>query len=470
MPLHDDYWLRKLQWVKDDDSETTQLVEGGDENYIQDMSDEGWEELGRDIANNTHLIIVELCGGALNDRNMPFLFRGLTRSTSIRKMLLHQNGLSAVGVRSMVPFLQNANKLRLLDLDDNNNLQSEGFNMLLRELCNSPIWALTCIRCGIESIEIKIDHFPKHLTNLNLDGNNINSIDIDIIPKHLMKLNLSRNNINADGCREVAKLLKGGDSMLTTLDLSNNKIDDDGVEILVDALQSNASLKTLNLRENNDISNQGKISLLKLVIDISSIKATLQSNYTLEDVKVVEDINPDGVDPDEIETDIIQRHIDMAVDTNSWRDPEEIGREKMIEAQLHSVNRAELADLQGVGHSVYSEIDPLHLPEVLFWISARHGQGELFVALKSSIIGLFSRVDMKKCLQKQAAYHEARIADHEADIAYYRAVIDKHASIIAEHGAKIKELNARVALMGDSDENVTEGMKTHDSKRRRVDG
>eukprot|EP00984_Skeletonema_dohrnii_P009276 scaffold3538_cov86-Skeletonema_dohrnii-CCMP3373.AAC.9 len=45
MPLHGDYWLRKLQWVKDDDSETTQLVEGGDENYIQDMSDEGWEEL-----------------------------------------------------------------------------------------------------------------------------------------------------------------------------------------------------------------------------------------------------------------------------------------------------------------------------------------------------------------------------------------------------------------------------------------
>eukprot|EP00984_Skeletonema_dohrnii_P009275 scaffold3538_cov86-Skeletonema_dohrnii-CCMP3373.AAC.8 len=110
-----------------------------------------------------------------------------------------------------------------------------------------------------------------------------------------MKLILSRNNINADGCREVAKLLKGGDSMLTTLDLSNNKIDDDGVEILVDALQSNASLKTLNLRENNDISNQGKISLLKLVIDISSIKATLQSNYTLEVVKVVKDINPNGV-------------------------------------------------------------------------------------------------------------------------------------------------------------------------------
>jgi hypothetical protein len=258
--------------------------------------------------------------------------------------------------------------------------------------------------------------------------------------------------------------------MLTTLDLSNNKIDDDGVEILVDALQSNASLKTLNLRENNDISNQGKISLLKLVIDISSIKATLQSNSTLEDVKVVEDTNPDGVDPDEMHPDIIQRHIDMAVDTNSWREPEEIGREKMIEAQLHSVNRAELADLQGVGHSVYSEIDPLLIPEVLFWISARHGQGELFVALKSTITGLFSRVDMKKCLQKQAAYHEARIADHEADIAYYRAVIDKHASIIAEHGAKIEELNARVASMGDSDENVTQDMKTHDSKRRRVDG
>eukprot|EP00984_Skeletonema_dohrnii_P009274 scaffold3538_cov86-Skeletonema_dohrnii-CCMP3373.AAC.7 len=160
----------------------------------------------------------------------------------------------------------------------------------------------------------------------------------------------------------------------------------------------------------------------------------------------------------------------MAVETNSWTDPDEIGREKTIEAQLHTVNRAELADLQGVGHSVYSEIDPLLIPEVLALISSRHGEGELFVALKSSIIGLFSRVDMKKCLQKQAAYHEARIADHEESIAYYRAMIDKHASIIAEQGAKIEELNARVASMGDSDEIVTQDMKTQNSKRRRVDG
>ena len=34
------------------------------------MSDDGWEELGRDISNNTHLKNVYLNEGALNDRTM----------------------------------------------------------------------------------------------------------------------------------------------------------------------------------------------------------------------------------------------------------------------------------------------------------------------------------------------------------------------------------------------------------------
>ena len=86
------------------------------------MTDENWEELGRDISNNTHLNIVNLNEGALNDHKMISFFRGLTSSSSI-EMYLYDNGLSAVGVQSMVPFLQNAH-LTHLDLDDN-NIESE---------------------------------------------------------------------------------------------------------------------------------------------------------------------------------------------------------------------------------------------------------------------------------------------------------------------------------------------------------
>jgi len=121
------------------------------------MTDEESEELGRDIANNTHLKNVYLIGGAFNDRKMTLLFGGLTSSSSINVMHLDENGLSTVGVRSMVPFLQNANNLRLLLLNDN-NIKSEGFNAVFRALRDSPIETLHCDRCGIGSIEIDSEH------------------------------------------------------------------------------------------------------------------------------------------------------------------------------------------------------------------------------------------------------------------------------------------------------------------------
>ena len=84
----------------------------------------------------------------------------------------------------MVPFLHNANELRVLSFSSN-NLQSGGFKVLLRALQNSPIEVLRVNRSGIESIEIDGEHIPKHLKSLYLNG----------------------NIINADGCRGLTKLL-----------------------------------------------------------------------------------------------------------------------------------------------------------------------------------------------------------------------------------------------------------------------
>ena len=117
----------------------------------------------------------------------------------------------------MVPFLQNANKLRLLNPHEN-NLRSEGFSV-------RPIERLCCKNCGIASIEIDSKHILLHLKYLHLEG----------------------NIINADRCRELAKLLQGGDATLERLHLDGNNIDDEGVAILASALQSNTSLSTLYL-------------------------------------------------------------------------------------------------------------------------------------------------------------------------------------------------------------------------------
>ena len=400
-------WLAELQRIRENSYYTKDLDARGSHSYIQNMTDEDWEELGRDISNNTRLESLNAGAGALNDHKMASLCRGLTRSNSIRIMELYDNGFSVLGVRSMVPFLQHANNLTKLDLSYN-NFQSEGFNMLFRALRDSPIKILYCANCGIGSIEI----------------------DNDNIPPNLIWLHLRRNSISTDGCHELAKLLQGEDSTLTQLHLENNKIDDDGVEILVDVLQNNKSLTTLSLLGNDGISDQGQIQLLKLVNDISSIKATLQSNHTLRKlhVKYID------TDPSELELgEIIQGQIAIATMINEGHgsDTELAGREKIIQTQLHSERRAQLCRQQGVDHSVFSDIDPLHLPEVLSLVAQRHGQGELYVALSSTIIALFSTMNRERCIQQRREYHAAIAARHRA--------------IAAEHETKVEELDNELA-------------------------
>eukprot|EP00984_Skeletonema_dohrnii_P019635 scaffold9441_cov77-Skeletonema_dohrnii-CCMP3373.AAC.1 len=367
------------------DPGTTSFHAGSDDDthYI---SNEVWEQLGRDISNNTYFESLNLNSGALNDDRISFFFRGLTRSNTIGHMELYKNGLSAVGVLSMVPFLQNANNLKYMDLDDN-NIQSEGFNVLFRALRSSPIETLRCSRCSLDSIEIDKEHIPDNLQNLHLDG----------------------NNINTDGCRGLATLLQRGESSLTQLHLDHNYIDDDGVEILVNALRNNTSLKDLYLSNNNAISIEGMKACFRLVNDISCINATLQSNHTLRDIYI---------ETDHDQGDVVQTHIGTAtlINERNQYNPEAAGKEKVIQTQLHSGKRAELAYLQGVNRSLYSEINPLHLPEVLALVGQHHGQELLYVALKSSIAGVISTVNRKECIQQRRAYYAAKLEELDAEL------------------------------------------------------
>jgi hypothetical protein len=83
-----------LQRIKENNYLVTNLMAEGDVDEIQNnMTDEEFERLGRDVAHNTHLNEVHLTQGALNDKKMSSLFRGLTRSNSIKDMNLNFNGL-----------------------------------------------------------------------------------------------------------------------------------------------------------------------------------------------------------------------------------------------------------------------------------------------------------------------------------------------------------------------------------------
>jgi hypothetical protein len=93
----------------------------------------------------------------------------------------------------------------------------------------------------------------------------------------------------------------------------------------------------------------------------------------------------------------------------------------VIWTQLNSERRAELAKLQGVDRSLYSEINPLHLPEVLTLVGLRHGQEELYVALKSSIAGVISTVNRKECIQQQRDYYAAKLEELDTELATIEA-------------------------------------------------
>eukprot|EP00985_Skeletonema_marinoi_P032973 scaffold40129_cov329-Skeletonema_marinoi.AAC.1 len=48
-------WLAELQRIRENSYYTTDLDARGSHSYIQNMTDEDWEELGRDISNSTRL-------------------------------------------------------------------------------------------------------------------------------------------------------------------------------------------------------------------------------------------------------------------------------------------------------------------------------------------------------------------------------------------------------------------------------
>ena len=429
-----EHFDRDLPRARNNDPNVYNLNARGNYHTIMNMTDDDWEDIGRDISNNTHLEILCL-SGSLNDRTALFFFRGLTGSRSIAHFDLKDNEFSSAVVRAMDQFLQNAPELEQLELEGN-NIGSEGFNLLMRSLHDNPIVVLECSCCGITS-SIEIEKVPTNLQELNLTDNNIQSegfnlllrslpgikdlhcnycgidsfsIDRDSFPRELFALGLSGNNITADGCRQLSFLLQREDSELQYMELINNKIDDEGVAVLVNALRVNESLGTLLLRDNNGISRNGQIMLLKLVADLSSIEATLDSNHFLEEIDL------DDIDPE------VTKYIDQITRMNRGNYSRTRNYyEKVIKTQLDSKIRTELARLQGVEHSLYSEINPLHLPEVLSLVGCRFESGELFVALKSSIADVISTVNRKLCVQQRRAYHAAMVKELDAELAEIEA-------------------------------------------------
>jgi len=374
------------------------------------FTDQAWTLLGRYIANNTHLVEIDLNGCHLTDGKMSFLFRELVGSTSLKTLLLSDNDFGMIGVRSMIPLLQNSPNLSTLALGSNQNINNECFEVLVSALHGKSIRELYIYGCNItDASALNPCHLP-NLQKLDLDGN---------------------NNISKEGCITLSNLLQKEGSTLAKLDLNCTGLDDEGIEILATSLKHNTKLKTLNLQENNDITERGLKSILKLMVDVSSIESTYNSNHTLS-VCGISGISGNA------NTKKLKLLINSACNVNrAWSTAEAVGRAKVIKYHLNSQKLKELCQLQGVEYSdgnLFADIEPKLLPEILALIGDEHEQSDLFTALIHTAPDLLSYIDRKALINNEMENVKAQRA----------ALKDECAQKVAEYERKIAALKTEM--------------------------
>jgi len=408
--------LQHIDEIRDNSPNVTKLVLSPHEIPPGRLSEIACRLLGRYIANNTHLINLNLPSNT--DVN---IFQGLTKSDSIKVLILESvvhytdNTVGMNGVQSMTPFLQNSPQLIKIDLSKN-IIGSQGFGLgfelLVHSLDGGSINELILDKCNITDISALGNVTLPHLKKISLCNNNSRNIhNIGDISSYtsLEDLNLSHNNIGIVGCRAIAHLLQKEDTNLTTLNLNDNGIDDEGVEVLANSLKHNKKLKSLHLRGRN-LQPKGYLAILKLLVGVSSIENTYNSNHTLKTLDF--DMNPPIRSDERMvkKMNILKKFINVFTKLNNRPNPRRV---KVVYAQLKSQNRKGLCQIQGIDYSyesIFSEIDALVLLEVLSFVAWHHKQTELFRMLVTVAPDLSSIVNRPAFLKERIVEYEREIA------------------------------------------------------------
>jgi len=357
------------------------------------FSDLAWRLLGRYIANNKSVEELELDGSGIADQNMALLFEELTFSTSLKELDMRNNhtfGNAELGVdiRTMIPFLENYPDLCQIFFN-NNHFNSECFELLVSALRIK----------GVKNL---------HLQNCNIT--NISALETYTIP-NLYTLNLDQNNIGMEGCITLSNLLQREGSSLTHLLLADTGIGDEEVELLANSLEDNTKLKELNLEGNYKITVKGRRALLKLLVDISSIETTYNSNCTLTSC-YLDQILTNKFQEMKLNNDVRLWIKHACLDNNrDSTDSHDARRNKVIQYQFNSQNRKKVCELQGVEYldsNVFADIEPVLLPKILASIGREHGQSELYTALINTAPDLMSFIDRKAMIKDQMARNLAK--------------------------------------------------------------
>ena len=412
--------------IKNDDIYTINFSLGSDD--MECFTDQAWRLLGRYIANNTHLKKIDFDECHLTDRKMALLFKELVKSVSLERLDIDENEFGIDGVRSIVPFLQNCPKFSKLYLSGNSNFNSGCFEVLVSVLNGKSITILYLQHNNIEDISALNRYNLPNFANLDLNG----------------------NKIGREGCITISKLLQKEGSNLTHLKLVDTGIDDKGAAILSTSLKYNTTLRYLDLSENN-LTNEAYVAFSKVLIDITSIERTYNSNHTLLSCDIGGDISTRRLKP----------LIDSACKDDNNR--ANASRTKVIKYQLDSQKRKELCHIQGVQYSsignLFADIEPILLPNILALIGSRHGQSELYTALIPTAPDLLSYIDRKALLDDKMATNTAQIT-----------ALNQQVSILTAENDLLRKRREMIGI-GDSKQQLSSGgegnsMKVGDKKRK----
>ena len=455
---------------------------------VAGLSDTEWNLLGQYIAYHTHLKEIKLASIGLTDANIVQLFQELTKSSSIEVLNFGRavgyrvrgsvlNNFGAEGIRSMSPFLQNSAKLKAIVFSGSTSMDTAAFDVLVNILNGGPIEELVLCRCSITDISALGTVTLPHLKSLYLTENNIQNISTLENYTNLTHLILDKNNIGIDRCQSVARLLQNEDSNLTLLNLNDNGIDDEGIKILTTSLKHNKKLSGLCLK-GNSLQPKGYRAILKLLLDLSSIENTYNSNHTITTLEVEPSISSDETRIKRMKeyieqvtfaanSDITRRSLNHGQDVNP-------GRMKVMKYQLNSEERKELCEIQGIEYSyesIFSEVDPLILPEVLALVGSIHGttplvqrnqkQTELFRMLVTVASDLSSIVN-------RPAFIRQKIEDNEAQVVALGIKYEREVAALNTKKLELKrELESLQSKETTKDKEVQEDEKLSGKKRDR---
>jgi Ran GTPase-activating protein (RanGAP) involved in mRNA processing and transport len=191
---------------------------------------------------NTSIQVLDLLNCGLLDSGASILFNGLKSNKHLKHLYLSANGITPVGLRSMLDYFETV---------ENSELES---------------LFLGCNRIGNEGAKILGEclRYAPRLERLNLSSSRIGPIGMKYLCEHLngnqsvkllelgymratMDLGELNNFIEDEGVGYLTQLLASNSTKLTILDISHNLVSQIGFEMLVNmGVKENKSLVSLN--------------------------------------------------------------------------------------------------------------------------------------------------------------------------------------------------------------------------------